>query len=228
MQRQFFLALLVAILVEQGAADGIRRKLPKINGKGMMRWKKWWWNDRQGLRQCDDSYGCNDIDETSDKVEEIKKQWKFEGDDELHSYMRRVREHARSYSWREQGHVYSFCKKYQADLQEVLDFLDLKRERVARAAVRKQAKRTVEGRGAPAPKNQKPASKLQDKSTGGGTSFEQARDTLEYVETWEQAKEASAEASSWMVLAFSTVWSYAAGWLKFGYGAKSAEAQPEL
>lgn len=230
---QSFLALLVAILVEQSTADGVSRKLPKITAKGMMRWKKWWWNDRDGLRQCDDSYGCNDIDDASEKVEEIKKQWKFDGDDELHSYMRRVRDHARTFSWSEQGHVYSFCKKYQGDLQEVLDYLDLKRDRVARAAARQQAKRTVEGRAGVTPKafqetpDKKHEKKSEDKS-GEPTSFEQARDTIESVEKWEQAKQASVEASSWMVLAFSTIWSYATAWLKFGHVDKTADAQQEL
>merc|ERR1712182_128282 len=41
----------------------------------------------------------------------------------LTRFMRRVRAHAKKYSWRERGRVYSFCKFYQADLRQVHEYL---------------------------------------------------------------------------------------------------------
>lgn len=241
-------ALTIAALIETVAANGVRKKLPKVSSKGMMKWKKWWWNDVDGMRQCDDPYGCNDKEDPGEKVADIKKRWKVDTDDELLPYMRRVREHARTHTWREQGHVYSFCTKYQGDLQEVLDYLELKHERALRAAKRAQkakgsatgsapkvppatkaAKAQIETSSAMNPQEardedveERPAviksdakSKL-DSQSSGSTNFHEARDKLESVDTWEQVKSTSMDASSWVVLALSTLWSYATGWLRFG------------
>ena len=56
------------------------------------------------------------MDDADDKVAIIKKHWKVTDDEELLKYMRKVRAHARTYSWKENGNTYSFCKFYQADL----------------------------------------------------------------------------------------------------------------
>mmetsp|Transcript_33917 Transcript_33917/g.61818 ORF Transcript_33917/g.61818 Transcript_33917/m.61818 type:complete len:233 (-) Transcript_33917:115-813(-) len=203
-------------------AAATKKKLPKVSSKGMMKWKKWWWNDLEGMRQCDDPYGCNDMDDPAEKVAAIKNRWRVEDDDELLSYMRRVRAHASSYTWREQGRTYSFCTKYQGDLQEVLDHLELKHERVLRAARRAhKAKAATESTATEAPPGKPEATSSDanskpESSTNGGANFHESRDKLEGTDAWQHAKEASMECSSWFVLAASTLWSYATGWLRIG------------
>lgn len=234
------LLLILVIVAEFTSAAEVaaRRKLPKVNGKGMMRWKKWWWNNREGMRQCDDPYGCNDMDDATEKASFIKKRWEVDSDSELLTYMREVRAHARSYSWREGGRVYSFCLKYQGDLQDVLDYLELKEAKAKRKRARRSATVTQSSTGAathaaaqdlattaplsegvvvPEEAQEGGAARHADDAIDKkvhGNDYHQTRDRVESVDVWQQSKEAATEGSSWAIAALGALWSYIAGWVR--------------
>ena len=56
-----------------------------------------WVPSIQGFENPRSLYG----EDAAEKVTEIKKRWTVDSDEELLSYVRRVREHARTYSWLE-------------------------------------------------------------------------------------------------------------------------------
>merc|ERR1712187_926551 len=107
--------------------------------------------------------------------------------------------------------VYSLCTKYQGDLQEVLDFLEIRQERAVRVSAKKQKQ---------APKTDHDGKDVPRTETEKGVNYAQARDTVEEIEMWQQAKETTVETSSWLVLAVGTLWSYFAGMLHISSGKK--------
>lgn len=113
---------------EQNGEEGKKASLPPLSATGMMRWKQWWWNHPQGLRQCDAPGGGKKTLKDSEKVEAIKRAWQgVETDQTLLAYIREVHHHAKTHEWTgEDGQIYGFCELYQSDLQSVLDFLERK------------------------------------------------------------------------------------------------------
>ena len=59
-----------------------------------------------------------------EKVEALRSNLKTD-DDELLGFVSAVQRHARTYQWEEGGYVYSFCKFYQKDLRDLVQFLSM-------------------------------------------------------------------------------------------------------
>jgi hypothetical protein len=57
-----------------------------------------------------------------DKVDALRSNLKLNNDDLL-GFMSTVTHHARTHQWEEGGFVYSFCKFYQKDLQDIVHYL---------------------------------------------------------------------------------------------------------
>jgi hypothetical protein len=57
-----------------------------------------------------------------DKVEALMSNLKT-SNDELLEFMSAVQRHARTYQWEEGGYVYNFCKFYQKDLKDLVQYL---------------------------------------------------------------------------------------------------------
>ena len=84
---------------------------------GYFELKTWWWNSPHGPH-------AHRLDLEPSKTVSMLRKTFGASEPQLARYMHAVREHAKTYSWREGAYQYGFCHFYQNALQRVVDHLD--------------------------------------------------------------------------------------------------------